>query len=121
MLTWPVATVGWVTSIVQQADASQKRINEFLSQKNDIVANNYEEYDFKGEIAFKNVCLTYKETNIKALDKINFKIDKYKNITLVKSSIRPFHKWFKHFINSSINPSDIYICKKSIFALKKLS
>ena len=39
MLTWPVATVGWVTSIVQQADASQKRINEYLSEKNDIITN----------------------------------------------------------------------------------
>ena len=85
MLTWPVATVGWVTSIVQQADASQKRINEFLSEKNDIVANNYEEYDFKGEIAFKDVCLTYKETNIKALDKINFKIDEGQSLGIIGS------------------------------------
>jgi len=48
---------------------------------------------------------------------INFKIDKYKNTPLIKSSIRPFHKWFKYFINSTITPSEIYICKKSIFAL----
>ena len=85
MLTWPVATVGWVTSIVQQADASQKRINEFLSEKNDIIVNNYEEYDFNGKIAFKDVCLTYKETNIKALDKINFKIDKGQSLGIIGS------------------------------------
>ena len=48
---------------------------------------------------------------------LNFSIDKYKGKTLVKSSIRPFHKWFSHLINDSVNPSDIYVCKKSIFAL----
>ena len=47
MLTWPVATVGWVTSIVQQAEASQKRINEFLSEKNEIISLNQNDYKIK--------------------------------------------------------------------------
>ncbi len=85
MLTWPVATVGWVTSIVQQAEASQKRINEFLSEKSDIVSNNHEEYAFSGEITFKNVSLTYKETNIKAVNKLNFKIKKGQSLGVIGS------------------------------------
>jgi ATP-binding cassette subfamily B protein len=74
MLTWPVATVGWVTSIVQQADASQKRINEFLSEKNEIINKNNDTYKIDGTVEFKNVKLKYKETNIQALNNINFKI-----------------------------------------------
>ena len=50
MLTWPVATVGWVTSIVQQAEASQKRINEFLSEKNEIISVNQNDYKIKVEL-----------------------------------------------------------------------
>ncbi len=85
MLTWPVATVGWVTSIVQQAEASQKRINEFLSEKSNIVSNNHKEYAFNGEITFKNVSLTYKETNIKAVNKLNFKIKKGQSLGVIGS------------------------------------
>ena len=58
MLTWPVATVGWVTSIIQQADASQRRINEFLSEKSEIINHNVKDYQISGEIIFSNVCLT---------------------------------------------------------------
>ena len=75
MLTWPVATVGWVTSIVQQAEASQKRINEFLSEKNEIISVNQNDYKIKGELEFKGVSLKYPETNIEALSEINFKIN----------------------------------------------
>ena len=85
MLTWPVATVGWVTSIVQQAEASQKRINEFLSEKSNIVSNNHKEYAFNGEITFKNVSLTYKQTNIKAVNKLNFKIKKGQSLGVIGS------------------------------------
>ena len=85
MLTWPVATVGWVTSIVQQAEASQKRINEFLSEKNNIVNNNHKEYEFGGEITFKNVCLNYKETNIKAINNLNFKVKKGQSLGVIGS------------------------------------
>ncbi len=85
MLTWPVATVGWVTSIVQQAEASQKRINEFLSQKNEIISLNKDEYKLEGNIEFKKVNLKYPETNIEALSDINFKIDSGQSLGIIGS------------------------------------
>ena len=75
MLTWPVTSVGWVTSLVQRASASQKRINEYLhtepSIKNDITI---EEVALSGLIKFENVSFTYPETGIKALDNVSFEI-----------------------------------------------
>jgi len=67
MLTWPVATVGWVTSIVQQAEASQKRINDFLKEVPKITSGSLDQTIEKGTIEFKNVNFTYKETQIQAL------------------------------------------------------
>ena len=83
MLTWPVATVGWVTSIVQQAEASQKRINEFLKTKPSIINPSTKKIDIKGEIKFDKVSLNFKETNIKALNKVSFKINKGESIALM--------------------------------------
>ena len=74
MLTWPVAVVGWVTSIIQQAEASQKRINEFLEEKPDIRNGKGVEGEINGSIEFSNVSLLYPETNITAINKINLKI-----------------------------------------------
>ncbi len=74
MLTWPVAVVGWVTSIVQQAEASQKRINQFLNERIEIKNGKGIEKLINGEIIFENVSIFYPETKIKALDKISFKI-----------------------------------------------
>ena len=85
MLTWPVATVGWVTSIVQQAEASQKRINEFLSEKNEIISVNQNDYKIKGEIEFKGVSLKYPETNIEALSEIDFKINSGQSLGIIGS------------------------------------
>jgi len=85
MLTWPVATVGWVTSIVQQAEASQKRINEFLSEKNEIISVNQNDYKIKGELEFKGVSLKYPETNIEALSKIDFKINSGQSLGIIGS------------------------------------
>ena len=85
MLTWPVATVGWVTSIVQQAEASQKRINEFLSEKNEIISVNQNDYKIKGELEFKGVSLKYPETNIEALSEINFKINSGQSLGIIGS------------------------------------
>ena len=85
MLTWPVATVGWVTSIVQQAEASQKRINEFLSEKNEIISVNQNDYKIKGELEFKGVSLKYPETNIEALSEIDFKINSGQSLGIIGS------------------------------------
>ncbi len=74
MLTWPVATVGWVTSIVQQAEASQKRINEFLKIEPEIKNTVEKHTTINGNISFSNVSFTYDDTNIEALKNISIDI-----------------------------------------------
>jgi ATP-binding cassette subfamily B multidrug efflux pump len=74
MLTWPVAVVGWITSIVQQAEASQKRINAFLEKQPEIISGKGVFSPIQGTIEFKNVSLQYPETGIKALDQVNLTI-----------------------------------------------
>ncbi len=74
MLTWPVAAIGWVTSLVQEAEASQKRINEFLKEQPEINNTVTLETPIDGAIAFNNVSFTYPDTNITALKNISFKV-----------------------------------------------
>ena len=74
MLAWPVASVGWVTSLVQRASASQERINEFLNVKPKIKNSVKEKTVINGNIRFNNVSLIYFDTNIKALDNISFNL-----------------------------------------------
>ncbi|MCL6272711.1 ABC transporter ATP-binding protein/permease [Muricauda sp. 2012CJ35-5] len=75
MLTWPVAIVGWLTSIIQRAEASQKRINEFLLEEPAIKNELDAPTPIEGKINFKNVTFTYEDTNITALDNISFEIN----------------------------------------------
>ncbi len=72
MLTWPVTVVGWVTSIVQQAEASQERINAFLKETPEVTSGQIEKHTLKGQLCFENVTFKYPETGIKALDQVNF-------------------------------------------------
>lgn len=74
ILTWPVTSLGWVTSIVQRAAASQTRINEFLDIKNDIVSSQNLESDIHGGIVVENVSFHYPESGIRALDQVSFEI-----------------------------------------------
>lgn len=83
MLTWPVATVGWVTSIVQQAEASQKRINEFLKLEPEIKNTVATKTEIVGDIAFKNVSFTYDDTNINALKNISFTINHGETLAII--------------------------------------
>ena len=83
MLTWPVATIGWVSNIIQQAEASQKRINEFLQEKPDIQNINNSSTPINGDIIFDNVTFIYPDTNIKVLDGISFHIPKGKNVAII--------------------------------------
>ena len=76
MLTWPVAVVGWITSIVQQAEASQKRINAFLKEQPEIEDGIGLQGKIEGNLKFKNVTLRYPETNIQALNNISIDIPK---------------------------------------------
>ncbi|MFD1063536.1 ABC transporter ATP-binding protein [Winogradskyella litorisediminis] len=75
MLTWPVATIGWVTSIIQQAEASQKRINEFLETEPEIKNTVENETPIEGKIEFNNVTFIYPDTNIVALKDVTFSLD----------------------------------------------
>ncbi len=83
MLTWPVAVIGWVTSMVQQAEVSQQRINEFLDEKPSIQNVEKEPTTIHGKITFKNVSLTYDDTNIEALKNISFEIEKGKTLAIL--------------------------------------
>ncbi|MEO6303059.1 MAG: ABC transporter ATP-binding protein [Bacteroidia bacterium] len=73
-LTWPFASLGWVTSLVQRAAASQERINEFLHTKPSIINSNTNTYLINGEIEFKNVNFIYPENNIQAIKNMSFKL-----------------------------------------------
>ncbi|GAA3567672.1 ABC transporter ATP-binding protein [Snuella lapsa] len=83
MLTWPVATVGWVTSIVQQAEASQKRINEFLNIEPEIKNTVNEQTNIDGDISFKNVSFTYDDTNIQALKNVSFTVKQGETLAIL--------------------------------------
>jgi ATP-binding cassette, subfamily B, multidrug efflux pump len=74
MLAWPVTAIGWVTSLVQRAEASQARINEFLNTQNDILSEEDLDLEIKGEIKFENVNFIYPDTGIHALKNVSFEI-----------------------------------------------
>ncbi|MEO9531684.1 MAG: ABC transporter ATP-binding protein [Crocinitomicaceae bacterium] len=83
LLTWPFASVGWVTSLVQRAAASQKRINEFLNEKPDVYSKSDEPFSFQKSIEFKNVSLTFENSGVKALSNLNFEIQKGQTIGII--------------------------------------
>ena len=83
MLTWPVASIGWVTSLVQEAEASQKRINEFLKEVPSIVNPTTTHTPVIGTIAFRDVHFTYEDTNIEALKGISFEVENGKTLAII--------------------------------------
>jgi len=83
MLTWPVASLGWVTSLVQRAAASQERINEFMDTKASIVNPSKEQMEINGNIEFKNVSFTYPDSGIKALQNISLKINAGESVAIL--------------------------------------
>ena len=84
MLTWPVTLVGWVTSIVKQAEASQKRINEFLDSASSIPNGTSRLGDVSNkDITFKNVCFKYDQTGIEIFKSFNLKINSGKVLGIV--------------------------------------
>jgi ATP-binding cassette subfamily B multidrug efflux pump len=83
MLTWPVASLGWVSSMVQEAEASQKRLNEFLKIEPEIKNNNQNKSIIEGSIAFQNVSYTYDDTNIQALKNISFSVKKGETLAIL--------------------------------------
>ena len=127
MLTWPVASLGWISSIIQQAEASQKRINEFLKEKSEINYNLNGLKKINGSIEFKDVSFTYTESNIKAIDKISLKLNNRKSLgiigvtgsgktTLIKliTKIYNIEAGEILFDNNSINEYDLECLRKQI-------
>ncbi len=83
-LTWPFASIGWVTSLIQRAAASQQRINEFLSVKTNSNEDLEDtEFHFENEISFKNVSYTYKNTGIHAIKNLSFVIPKGETFAII--------------------------------------
>ena len=83
MLTWPVASLGWVSSMVQEAEASQKRLNEFLKIEPEIKNQNQNKSVIEGSISFENVRYTYEDTNITALQNISFTVKKGETLAIL--------------------------------------
>jgi ATP-binding cassette, subfamily B, multidrug efflux pump len=83
MLTWPVASVGWVTSIIQRAAASQQRINEFLEEQPEISNLNHQEEKINGRIEFTKVSFTYPDSEITALKNISFVVEPGETLAIV--------------------------------------
>lgn len=83
MLTWPVASLGWTSSLLQRAEASQKRINEFLKTKNTILSEKELEREIQGKIEFKDVSFTYPDTGIKALKNVSFVVNPGESLAII--------------------------------------
>ena len=83
MLTWPFASVGWVTSLIQRAAASQERINEFLKEEPEIVNRSQEPLVFKKEIEFRNVSYTFPNSGVQAINNLSFIIEKGESLGII--------------------------------------
>ncbi|OJR69911.1 ABC transporter, partial [Escherichia coli] len=86
MLTWPIASIGWVSSMIQEAEASQKRINEFLNEQPEIYNTNPNPTNVEGNITFDKVSYTYEDTGIQALKDVSFTLEKGKTLALLGKS-----------------------------------
>lgn len=83
LLTWPFASIGWVSSLTQRAAASQTRINEFLDTPIEIVNHSKKDFSFQGDIEFKNVSYTYPSTGINAIKNLSFKLKQSETLGIV--------------------------------------
>jgi ATP-binding cassette subfamily B protein len=124
MLTWPVASIGWVSSLVQEAEASQKRINEFLKIEPEIQNKNPNHAILKGTIEFKNVSFSYEETNIQALNNISFKVEKGETLAILgktgsgKSTILSLICRLYDVENGSVTIDGIKLAKLNLYDLR---
>lgn len=125
MLTWPVATVGWVTSLVQQAEASQERINEFLKTEPDIKNKANELTPITGDIEFRNVSFVYPDTNIEALKDVSFTIKSGETLAILgntgsgKSTILDLIGRLYDIDDGTILVDDTTISDLNLFSLRE--
>lgn len=142
LLTWPVTSLGWTTSLVQRAEVSQKRINEFLRTETTIISEKNLVSDIKGKVEFRNVSFVYPDTGIKALRDISFTIEPGESLAIIgttgsgKSTISnlisrlydvregeiliddiPITHYDLHSLRSQIGyvPQDVFLFSDSIF------
>ena len=83
MLIWPFTSLGWVTMLIQRAEASMARINEFLKQKPEIQNSVEHPTPVSGKIEFKNVSYTYKNTGIQALKDVSFTVERGQSLAIM--------------------------------------
>jgi len=83
MLTWPITSIGWIASLIQEAEASQERINEMLNTESAIKNRATNTTPIEGSIEFKDVSFTYPDTGIEALKNVSFKINKGEKLVIV--------------------------------------
>lgn len=123
-LTWPVASLGWVSSMVQEAEASMKRINEFLKIVPDIENSIPNKSEISGKIEFRNVGFIYEDTNIEALNNISFTINKGETLAILgktgsgKSSILSLISRMYDVTNGEILIDNINIKQQNLFDLR---
>ncbi|MBV19812.1 MAG: ABC transporter [Cytophagia bacterium] len=86
LLTWPVTALGWITSIVQRASASQRRINEFLDEKTTIISSKNKKIDIRGSVEFKNVGFKYQDTGIEGMHDVSFKLNSGDSLGIIGST-----------------------------------
>jgi ATP-binding cassette, subfamily B, multidrug efflux pump len=142
LLTWPVTSLGWTTSLVQRAEVSQKRINEFLRTQTTIISEKDLVREIKGKVEFRNVSFVYPDTGIKALRNISFTIAPGESLAIIgttgsgKSTISnlisrlydvregeiliddiPITHYDLHSLRSQIGyvPQDVFLFSDSIF------
>ena len=83
LLTWPIASIGWVTSLVQSAAASMERLDEFLNEEPDFESGAHKPNTFVGRVEFKNVSFTYPNSGIQALDRVSFILEPGQSIGIL--------------------------------------
>jgi len=125
MLTWPVAIVGWVTSTIQQAEASQKRINEFLKHEPEIKSGEKTPQKYLGEVVFDKVSLVYDDTNITAIKNMSFKINAGETVAILgktgcgKSSILNLISRMYDPTNGNITIDGINLKEQDLYEMRK--
>ncbi|MFY0607863.1 MAG: ABC transporter ATP-binding protein [Cyclobacteriaceae bacterium] len=125
MLTWPVASLGWITSIIQRAAASQKRINEFLEVKSEIVSTEQIDADLAGRIKFNKVSFTYPDSGIEALRNVSFEVKEGESLAIIgttgsgKSTIANLICRMYDISGGSLQIDDISIEKYSVDTIRK--
>ena len=124
MLTWPVASIGWVSSLVQEAEASQKRVNDFLKLTPEIQNNTVQHDEIIGNIQFKNVSYTYDDTNIEALKNVSFEIKSGETLAILgktgsgKSTILQLICRMYDIENGKILIDEVPVHKKNLHDLR---